>query len=680
MASASQVEAASLTLTWTENSTNVDGFRIERLTGSTYSQIASVAGDVRSYTDSGLITGTTYCYQVRAFNAAGTSAFSNQACAVAQQSILSVSPTTITPGGAIRATWSGIAAPSTTDWIGLYAPGAANTQYIDWIYVSCSKNPGSARASGSCSFVVPPTLSAGGYELRLLLNDGYTRLATSNPFTVTGGMTTLTLNPTTTARGSTATAIWSGITTPAPKDWIGLYSPGAPNTSFIDWIYVSCSNIPAIARASGSCSFVVPSTLSAGGYELRLLANDGYTRLATSNAFTVNTVTVLSVGGGSASNSTVTTSQLWSYWTDYRVTLKMRSNDDNSIGVMFRYQDNRNYYRFSWDRQRASRRLVKMENGVPTVLAEDAVPYVSGQTYQLQIVAQGTTLEVWIDSTPIFSATDMSFNWGTIALYSWYNQGSIFDDILVEDLATGAVLLSEDFNDGNFTGWTIVDDKGTRLGPSVWSAETGSLVQSSNIGSSTSSNLGAFALYTKRNWSNYRLALKMRSADDGSIGVMFRYLDNNNYYRFSWDKQRFSRRLVKLENGVLTVLAEDAVPYVIGQTYQLQIVAQGTTLEVWIDGTLIFSVTDASFDGGTIALYSWYNQGSTFDDVLVEDLATGTVLLWDDFNDGNFTGWTIVDEGTTNGPSAWSAQTGALVQSSNIGSDTSSNLGTFALY
>lgn len=79
-------------------------------------------------------------------------------------------------------------------------------------------------------------------------------------------------------------------------------------------------------------------------------------------------------------------------------------------------------------------------------------------------------------------------------------------------------------------------------------------------------------------------------------------------------------------------------------------------------------------------MYSWYNQGSAFDDVLVEDLATGAVLLWDDFNDGDFRGWTIVDEqGTERGPSVWSAESGALVQSSNIGSN-SDTLGTFALY
>ena len=103
--------------------------------------------------------------------------------------------------------------------------------------------------------------------------------------------------------------------------------------------------------------------------------------------------------------------------------------------------------------------------------------------------------------------------------------------------------------------------------------------------------------------------------------------------------------LEKRVGGTSKVLAQDAVAYTTGQTYTLQIVAQGSSLKVLIDGKTIFSVTDTSFSEGTIALYSHYNTGSSFDDVLVEDLATGRVLLSDNFNDRDLVGWTIIDEG-----------------------------------
>jgi hypothetical protein len=203
---------------------------------------------------------------------------------------LAVSPTSVAPGGSVTATWSGIPSPTTTDWIGLYLPGAPDTSYLAWIYVSCSQTPGAAAAAGSCPFTIPGSLTPGTYELRLFSNNAYTRLATSNTFTVTGGGgTTLSVSPSTVPAGGSVTVTWSGITSPTTTDWIGLYTPGSANTAYLAWIYVSCSQAPSSPRASGSCAFTIPSSVTPGTYQLRLLANNGYTVLATSNSFTVTT-------------------------------------------------------------------------------------------------------------------------------------------------------------------------------------------------------------------------------------------------------------------------------------------------------------------------------------------------------------------------------------------------------
>ena len=483
------VDAGSLRLTWQDTSTNEAGFKIERQSGGSVTQLATVGSNVTSYTDSGVTNGTVYCYRVRAFNASGTSTPSNQACANA----------TI-PSGTV---------------------------------------PVGSGTNGSTSG--------------------------------TGG------SPSPTGSGS----------------------------------------------GSGSVSYI----------------------------------------GGR--------------WTDYRVTMKMKSTDNDGIGVMFRYVDDQNYYRFSWSVQEGYRRLEKIQNGVATVLSKDSVPYVVGRTYQLEIIAQSSTLKVLIDGAAIFSHTDSSFDSGTIALYSNYNSGTIFDDIVVQDFSSGAVLLSENFNDGKFTGWTIINE-GTEEGPAVWSATSGALVQSRNLGSYTPTRRGTYALYTKASWTDYRVTMKMRSSDNDVIGVMFRYVDNENYYRFSWSINE--GRLEKIQNGVVTVLAKDSVRYNPRQTYQLEIIARDSRLSVLIDGATVLSHTDSSFDGGSIALYSHYNMGSSFDDVAVRDLNTGAILLSENFNRGNFVGWTIIDEGAEYGPSAWSAANGTLVQNSNLGTKASSRPGTYALY
>jgi hypothetical protein len=132
-------------------------------------------------------------------------------------------------------------------------------------------------------------------------------------------------------------------------------------------------------------------------------------------------------------------------------------------------------------------------------------------------------------------------------------------------------------------------------------------------------------------------------------------------------------------------LAEEAVPYVVGQAYQLDVIADGNTLEVRVDGAPLFGgpITDNTFATGSLALYSWGNAGTMFDDVVVT--ATTPLLLAENFNDGTFVGWTMVDEGSTSAPSGWSASTGSLIQSSNIydGDLSAGGLpknGTFAWY
>jgi len=198
-----------------------------------------------------------------------------------------------------------------------------------------------------------------------------------------------------------------------------------------------------------------------------------------------------------------------------------------------------------------------------------------------------------------------------------------FDDICLYRPAPPGpqILLSEDFEDGDYNGWSLVD-QGT-IGSMAWSAATGVMVQSSNVHSLPTGNelpkLGTYAYWQAgTGWTDYTTAVTFKSDDNDTIGVMFRYQDENNYYRFSWDRQRSSRRLVKCVAGQFTLLAEDSVPYVIGQNYQLKIVADGNTLQVSIDGSSIFSVNDSSLFSGTIALYNWGNIGSYFDDIVVE--------------------------------------------------------------
>lgn len=81
---ATAVSVSQISLVWSEGSNNEDGFKIERCSGVNcinFTQIAQVGSNVTSFPNTGLSRNATYRYRVRAFNAAGNSAYSNTASA-----------------------------------------------------------------------------------------------------------------------------------------------------------------------------------------------------------------------------------------------------------------------------------------------------------------------------------------------------------------------------------------------------------------------------------------------------------------------------------------------------------------------------------------------------------------------------------------------------------------------
>ena len=77
--SATAVSQTQIDLSWTDNSDDEDGFKIERSPDGTtgWTQIATVGAGVTSYSDTSLTCDQTYYYRVRAYNANGNSGYSN---------------------------------------------------------------------------------------------------------------------------------------------------------------------------------------------------------------------------------------------------------------------------------------------------------------------------------------------------------------------------------------------------------------------------------------------------------------------------------------------------------------------------------------------------------------------------------------------------------------------------
>ena len=202
-------------------------------------------------------------------------------------SSLSATPTSVSPGGTVTVTWTGVSGAAVADWIGRYSVGAGDSSYGDWKFASsCTQSAGgSGMPSGSCTFAMPSV--SGQYEFRLFTNGTFNRIATSNTVTVSGGgASTISASPASATPGQPVTVSWTGVS--SVTDWVGLYSAGSGDSSSVDWKYTSSCTFAAggFVVSSGSCTFTMPGT--PGPYEFRLFANNTLTRLAVSNTVTVS--------------------------------------------------------------------------------------------------------------------------------------------------------------------------------------------------------------------------------------------------------------------------------------------------------------------------------------------------------------------------------------------------------
>lgn len=169
------------------------------------------------------------------------------------------------------------------DWIGLFAPSAVDTSFLDWKYLNGSRTvPTSGSTDATVAFNMPST--PGSYELRFFQNGGYARLAIASVKVATPMISIL--SATTVNRGDTV-RVWVQYGPGSPTAWVGLHTTAAADTLWTDWKYLNGTRTaPAAGLTSAMLTFTAPST--AGVYNFRFFQDSGYVKLGTSQSLTVH--------------------------------------------------------------------------------------------------------------------------------------------------------------------------------------------------------------------------------------------------------------------------------------------------------------------------------------------------------------------------------------------------------
>jgi hypothetical protein len=253
------------------------------------------------------------------------------------------------------------------------------------------------------------------------------------------------------------------------------------------------------------------------------------------------------------------------------------------------------------------------------------------------------------------------------------------------------LLFQDTFEDPDFSArWTRHDQTTHGATTSMWQVENGELRQTSNLYGLSYDSLpkpGTYVVAGDPTWQDITFKATLRSDDDDAIGVIFRYQDEQNYYRFSMDRQRRYRRLVKFEEGQAELLYDDNTQegFELGEPYEVEVqltTANGAThIAIRLNSSIWGEVTDQDepIEQGQIGLYCWANTGARFSNVRVatpglapqaryELLVTGgeggALLLQDEFD-----GDTLGDTWRPQPANGWRVENGELRRESSNGDE-----------
>ncbi|HEX3048710.1 MAG TPA: LamG-like jellyroll fold domain-containing protein, partial [Bacillota bacterium] len=179
-------------------------------------------------------------------------------------------------------------------------------------------------------------------------------------------------------------------------------------------------------------------------------------------------------------------------------------------------------------------------------------------------------------------------------------------------LVSAAVIFSDDFNDGNASGWTV--QYGT------WSvvSDSGSYVYYKSGIDEGRSSAG------NQSWTNYSVQARVKVDNfNGSnrAYVCGRYKDGNNYYCASLMSNTIEIR--KKVSGSSSTLVSKSYTIATGTWYTVKLVLNGSSISMYIDGVQQLSTTDSSLTSGAIGLVP-YKVTAKYDDIIVDDSSTGS--------------------------------------------------------
>jgi hypothetical protein len=375
--------------------------------------------------------------------------------------------------------------------------------------------------------------------------------------------------------------------------------------------------------------------------------------------------------------------------TNFTYTARLTAGDDDAFGLIFGYQNGNSFYRVSFSRQTRTAagfpwngwNVDRKVNNVATNLFGDGADGVADPDPSFRNIA-GQPFDVTITVTNgLFSLTVLDdpentsgaqFEYalveaqpiegipanGRVGMFTWGQSGGTPRGFRIQNPTLAPVALVG--NPNALTNWTPVvttradgsglDPGGANGGIPIWSLALGQNGAFGTLHENSDALAGndpegqidfpaASVVAGDVTWSNYVFTARIIPADDDGHGILFRYQDNQNFYRVALRAQssatgvREGLSIQKVANGVWEEIYFDDpvrfdppnnVPYditavIIGDRLQVLVVADPNgTAQRYNYGP--FDLTGDTVPAGRIGLFSWAMARTEFDFVTVHGI------------------------------------------------------------
>ncbi len=323
----------------------------------------------------------------------------------------------------------------------------------------------------------------------------------------------------------------------------------------------------------------------------------------------------------SASSSAISAQKGGSFTYEGEVILVEFNGRKGSGGFVFRSDSEmRNGYVAVLDPENDVVSLRLLQEGIETELASTSMELDIDIQYRMKVETNGSKIKVFLNDQLVIELEDSTLESGHYGLTTW-NSNSVFRNMKFNNTSNVVT---------NLNGWSSVtgtweDTLDGKQGSSDGEAYTMSKNSADTF--SYESNIKIFA----------------DSGDGGAASLVFRAdPEAKNGYAVSIDDASNKLILVKLVDGVSTVIAESDADIEPDKSYHLKISAAGTDIKVYLDGNQALAAADPTYTDGLLGLHT-SNLSAVFQNIqktklIITDAAD---IENHDFETGDLSGWTI---------------------------------------